>query len=324
MRELVGYTDFLILATARNERLAKAIHDDVYHQLKREACCRAGPRASRRRAGSCSTTSTACSTCSSPRRGSTTGSSSSGARLSRSSCSARPLRPPPHLACGHLRACVQENPPGLQAGRSRRGGREAGVRDRRTGRGDRVPVEGACGFARADRGARTGGEHAVGAGGGARARVAGATGRAREGARRSRIGRLSRWGRSPRSLRWCAARRGQATRIRLKALRDAAEVTDRITELARRPGEARERLLDALGEAIRRLGADGELGTVQASNGHRPEVDAGDLFQGLIEVEVGPLSDLRSLSGSRTRRTGSARRARSRSSGSQRGGRRSR
>lgn len=36
MRGLVGYTDFLVLATARNERLAKAIHDDVYHQLKRE------------------------------------------------------------------------------------------------------------------------------------------------------------------------------------------------------------------------------------------------------------------------------------------------
>jgi ribosome-associated protein len=36
MRNLVSYTDFLILATARNERLAKAIHDDVYHQLKRE------------------------------------------------------------------------------------------------------------------------------------------------------------------------------------------------------------------------------------------------------------------------------------------------
>jgi ribosome-associated protein len=36
MRELVGYTDFLVIATARNERLAKAIHDDVYHQLKRE------------------------------------------------------------------------------------------------------------------------------------------------------------------------------------------------------------------------------------------------------------------------------------------------
>jgi ribosome-associated protein len=36
MRNLVSYTDFLILATARNERLAKAIHDDVYHQMKRE------------------------------------------------------------------------------------------------------------------------------------------------------------------------------------------------------------------------------------------------------------------------------------------------
>jgi ribosome-associated protein len=36
MRELVGYTDFLVLATARNERLAKAIHDDVYHQLKQD------------------------------------------------------------------------------------------------------------------------------------------------------------------------------------------------------------------------------------------------------------------------------------------------
>ncbi len=34
MRELVGYTDFLILASARNERLAKAIADDVHLQLK--------------------------------------------------------------------------------------------------------------------------------------------------------------------------------------------------------------------------------------------------------------------------------------------------
>ena len=34
VRELVGYTDFLIIATARNERQAKAIHDEVYHRLK--------------------------------------------------------------------------------------------------------------------------------------------------------------------------------------------------------------------------------------------------------------------------------------------------
>ncbi len=36
MRELVSYTDFLVLVTARNERLAKAITDDVYMQLKGE------------------------------------------------------------------------------------------------------------------------------------------------------------------------------------------------------------------------------------------------------------------------------------------------
>jgi ribosome-associated protein len=36
MRSVVGYTDFLIVATARNERQAKAIHDDVHLRLKRE------------------------------------------------------------------------------------------------------------------------------------------------------------------------------------------------------------------------------------------------------------------------------------------------
>jgi ribosome-associated protein len=36
MRSVVGYTDFLVVCTARNERQAKAIHDDVHLQLKRE------------------------------------------------------------------------------------------------------------------------------------------------------------------------------------------------------------------------------------------------------------------------------------------------
>jgi ribosome-associated protein len=36
VRELVGYTDYLLIGTARNERQAKAIHDEVYHQLKRD------------------------------------------------------------------------------------------------------------------------------------------------------------------------------------------------------------------------------------------------------------------------------------------------
>ena len=36
MRGLVGYTDFLLICTARNERQAKAIHDEVYHRLKHD------------------------------------------------------------------------------------------------------------------------------------------------------------------------------------------------------------------------------------------------------------------------------------------------
>lgn len=36
MRELVGYTDFLVICTARNERQAKAIHDEVHLRLKHD------------------------------------------------------------------------------------------------------------------------------------------------------------------------------------------------------------------------------------------------------------------------------------------------
>ena len=36
VRELVGYTDFLLICTARNERLAKGIGDEIRERLKRE------------------------------------------------------------------------------------------------------------------------------------------------------------------------------------------------------------------------------------------------------------------------------------------------
>ena len=36
VRGLIGYTDFLVICTARNERLAKAIHDEVYVRLKKD------------------------------------------------------------------------------------------------------------------------------------------------------------------------------------------------------------------------------------------------------------------------------------------------
>ena len=34
VRGLVGYTDFLMIATARNERQARAIHEEVYRSMK--------------------------------------------------------------------------------------------------------------------------------------------------------------------------------------------------------------------------------------------------------------------------------------------------
>jgi ribosome-associated protein len=34
--EILGYTDALVICTARNERLAKAIHDEVHVRLKKE------------------------------------------------------------------------------------------------------------------------------------------------------------------------------------------------------------------------------------------------------------------------------------------------
>lgn len=34
--KLIGYTDALVICTARNERLAKAIHDEVHDRLKHE------------------------------------------------------------------------------------------------------------------------------------------------------------------------------------------------------------------------------------------------------------------------------------------------
>jgi ribosome-associated protein len=36
VRALVSYTDFLVICTARNERQAKAIHDEVHERLKKE------------------------------------------------------------------------------------------------------------------------------------------------------------------------------------------------------------------------------------------------------------------------------------------------
>ena len=96
--------------------------------------------------------------------------------------------------------------------------------------------------------------------------------------------------------------RGQATRMRLRALREAAELMRRIGEPGGDPGEAREGLIESLQEAIERVAADVEeeegadqLG-LPAGNGHARR-EPGELFEGLVEVEVGPLSDFSQLVG---------------------------
>jgi hypothetical protein len=82
-----------------------------------------------------------------------------------------------------------------------------------------------------------------------------------------------------------AQARGQATRIRMKALREAVEVSRRVQELAGRIG-------------IEPAGLGGSNGTdlVAEGNGDAART-AEELFQGLIEVEIGPLGDFAQLVG---------------------------
>jgi hypothetical protein len=94
--------------------------------------------------------------------------------------------------------------------------------------------------------------------------------------------------------------RTQATRMRLRALREAAEVARRLADVERAGGDASERLVERLGEAIERVGVDADWDEDPAmeagANGY-VEREAGELFDGLVEVEVGPLSDFSQLVG---------------------------
>lgn len=81
-----------------------------------------------------------------------------------------------------------------------------------------------------------------------------------------------------------AQARGQATRIRMKALGDAVEVTRRVRELAQRVG------LDP-------ATLNGATDVLEAAmNGHA-EREIAELFEGLVKVEIGPLGDFSQLVG---------------------------
>jgi hypothetical protein len=81
-----------------------------------------------------------------------------------------------------------------------------------------------------------------------------------------------------------AQARGQATRIRMKALREAVEVsrrTQELTEIAETAGSG--------------PGGDANGGRTAAPQG--AEAALGELFEGLIELEIGPLGDFSQLVG---------------------------
>lgn len=79
-----------------------------------------------------------------------------------------------------------------------------------------------------------------------------------------------------------AQARGQATRIRMKALREAVEVSRRVQELTGRIDQ--ESQAPILAEAS-------SNGTVAG------ELEPADIFEGLVKVEIGPLGDFSQLVG---------------------------
>ena len=85
-----------------------------------------------------------------------------------------------------------------------------------------------------------------------------------------------------------AQARGQATRIRMKALQDAIEISDKVQEIAERIA----------------LEQTANGGAPAAANGGDPAVANGEparppesIFEGLVEVEIGPLGDFSQLVG---------------------------
>jgi hypothetical protein len=78
-----------------------------------------------------------------------------------------------------------------------------------------------------------------------------------------------------------AQARGQATRIRMKALRDAVEMSRQVKEIADRI-------------AIEPPAANGSDPTAREGESGR---GAAELFEGMVEVEIGPLADFSQLLG---------------------------
>ncbi len=77
-----------------------------------------------------------------------------------------------------------------------------------------------------------------------------------------------------------AQARGQATRIRMKALQEAVDVSRRVQELNGRIDEEQT-----------------PAAAAASSNGSVGEIEPAELFEGLVRVEIGPLGDFAELVG---------------------------
>jgi hypothetical protein len=85
--------------------------------------------------------------------------------------------------------------------------------------------------------------------------------------------------------------RRQATRIRMKALDDAVQMADRVTELSKLRDDLGARVSELAEVARARLGIEEERPAVGTSPTN------GGVFAGMVEVEVGPLNDFAQLTG---------------------------
>jgi hypothetical protein len=88
--------------------------------------------------------------------------------------------------------------------------------------------------------------------------------------------------------------RRQATRIRMKALDDAVQMADRVTELSKLRDELGTRVSELAEVARARLGIEEDRPPV----GMRPAHTSSDgIYTGPVEVEIGPLNDFAQLAG---------------------------
>ncbi len=94
--------------------------------------------------------------------------------------------------------------------------------------------------------------------------------------------------------------RRQATRIRMKALEDAVQMADRVTELTKLRDELGTRVSELAEVARARLGIEAEgppLGTEPAGAATDGTAAATGMYTGDVEVEFGPLNDFSQLTG---------------------------